>query len=215
MIQRWGQLIGHVQDQQKFIQEKFWRYRNGDITYTESRDEIKNDPDQSHELAIRARRVPRVGYPTFGRQLTDAKRILKEPEAAGNRRFYVPPFRNRPAFHLNPIQRGIATTEFHDIVDADVITARRDFTFIKIVGAGGNGIVGLWRWTPGGNADQAAGYDVAMKYSIQTDDDGSVNWYGIDKEKAIMQVGRDTPNPMFLWTEQFTLNYRTSFGRRT
>jgi hypothetical protein len=67
------------------------------------------------------------------------------------------------------------------------MTATRSFTFVKILGAGGNGIVVLWRWTPGGDLG-ARGYDVVMKFSIVSDANGNINWQDIDDERVEMDV---------------------------
>ncbi|POS81279.1 hypothetical protein DHEL01_v200329 [Diaporthe helianthi] len=68
-----------------------------------------------------------------------------------------------------------------------MVTAKKNFTFIKILGAGGSGVVVLLRWTPASNAAQSVGYNVAMKYSARLDEYGEVIWDDIANEKDIMQ----------------------------
>lgn len=191
-----------VRDQQQFLQEKFRRYRRGDFTYLKKRSQIQDEfeaGDQAHELAIQARQVPRPGSQWPSRLARRRGRL----RALGHRVPYTPPEGNPPASNLDLVRRDIAREEVNRITR--MITATRNFTFVKVLGAGGNGIVALWRWTPGSNAAQAVGYDVAMKLSLLMDGNGDVVSNGVDIEKATMQVRGGTPNPMFFCTEQFTI----------
>lgn len=184
-----------LREDQQYLQEKFWRYRNGDDTYSKSKSQIQfefNLGRRHHWRSIQARQVPRVDY---RRQSRETKRILNAPLADLNRVFHTRPDGNQVAFNILWHKRGTATQEFQRATA--IMTARKSFTFVKILGAGGNGIVVLWRWTPGGDP-QADGYDVVMKFSIGLDANGSVDWDDIDDEFNVMMVSGGTPKSTLL-----------------
>lgn len=68
-----------------------------------------------------------------------------------------------------------------------MMTAKKNFTFIKILGAGGNGMVVLFKWTPGGDP-LAQGHDVVMKLTTVCDDEGTPQWELINEERKWMFV---------------------------
>lgn len=112
-------------------------------------------------------------------QLTDAKRILLAPLAELLRQ----PYRRRGggAVNVDFLERDVARDEFRRATA--MMTIKRNFTFLKILGAGGNGMVVLWRWTPGGNPLDR-GHDVVMKLTTVLDDDeGNPRWDIVDGEK--------------------------------
>lgn len=210
---------------QRYLQQKFWWYRNGDRSYTKTIHDIDLDYDEGFTATldtILARQVPRVNYPQHGGRLNDTRRARLEARADNNRQLYGSANgRGRNAFDPNKkldfAERDIATDEFQRATA--LMTVKKNFTFIKILGAGGNGMVVLWKWTPSGNP-QEEGHMVVMKLSILTDDDGAVRRWAIDDERAVSYVSGVSPTarpPLSnVRTElRLTRTYRGCFGHHT
>lgn len=187
---------------QKYLQEKFWKYRTGDDTYMKPLWAIEYDYNWDIRKAplrrIRARQVPRVDYRRLDRE---AKRVIRAPWADINRVFYRQPAQNvaQPRQNRN---RG-AAAGFPDINEvtgrqefrragAIISAAKKDFAFVKVLGHGGNGMVVLWKWNPIGKP-QDGGLDVVMKFSIQRDGNFDIVWQDIDEEHNMTSVSRDFP----------------------
>lgn len=134
---------------------------------------------------IQARQVPRLNYTG---QLNENRRVQLAQEAEILRYMY-----RRPGVgggggvdaRMTVVQRLTTIREFQSATT--MMTARRNFTFVKILGAGGNGMVVLWKWTPSGNP-LGNGHFVVMKISIDTDGNGSVIRGNINKERSHLLV---------------------------
>jgi hypothetical protein len=211
-------------EDQRYLQEKFWRYRNGDESYSKTKEDIKADYyqggndrrlGQQYWRASMARAVPRVSY---GGQSKPAKMLSRMATARSNRIAHLPPDAYlRRGFNLGYCAQATAEVEFQRA--AAFMTVRRSFHFIKVLGAGGNGIAVLFRWTPGGDP-QAEGLNVVMKFSIDIDDNGAVEWDDIHGEYVKSLVSGDilksTPFLISgLSCSKFTFIVRRWFGHRT
>lgn len=179
---------------QQYLQDKFELYRRGDGDHTESLHDIKLDAQ--HGLpgrlnGIHARQVPRANY--TGR-LNDNKRTILEPVARAAQRTYA--YAVGVPINVVGVQRNQAVAEVRragrtmDVGRAGRIqNLTRDFTFVKILGAGGNGMVVLWKFTPGRGppAGQQA-YDVVMKISLERDHNGRPRHDVINRERSRLLV---------------------------
>lgn len=164
---------------QQYLQDRFELYRRGDRDHTESLDDIKLDAqygDPARLNRIHARRVPRVNY--TGR-LNDNKRTILERVARNAQRSYANVGAVNPAGVVG-VQRNQAVAEVQragwrmNLSRADRIQdLTRDFTFVKILGAGGNGMVVLWKFHPErGPPARQQQYDVVMKITLEQDQNG-------------------------------------------
>lgn len=191
---------------QKYLQEKFWKYRIGDDTYNKPLWGIQYDYDFDVRKAplrrIRARQVPRVDYRRLDRE---AKRVIRAPWAEVFRVFYRQPAqnvvqpgqnRNRRAAGFPDIREVTARQEFQR-AGAIITKAKKDFAFVKVLGYGGNGMVVLWKWNPVGKP-QDGGLDVVMKFSIQRDGYFNIVSQDIDEEHTMTSVSRDFPKIMLI-----------------
>lgn len=130
------QLQNDFLEYQKYLQDRFSRYRSGDVSAGDSLEEIKADFNiglTARLNGIRARQIPRVRYAA---QLRLYKQGISQGQAAQRRRPYggnVPGAIAR----MSALNKRIAKGEFQ--VATEFMTARRTFHFIKILGAGGNG----------------------------------------------------------------------------
>ncbi|KAL1856315.1 hypothetical protein Daus18300_010800 [Diaporthe australafricana] len=134
-----------LRDIMLFQQEKFSRYRNGDASYTKSLLDIEAEYRNgitAHANRILARRIPRANYTgTF--TSADQRRLqARADHVAGvnrnNRRYGNPA---PPNMNLNAQRTATGRTMFGRATA--LMPARNHFTFVKILGAGGNGMVTL------------------------------------------------------------------------
>lgn len=173
-------------DYQKYLQDRFSMYRGGEAGHTRSLSAIRMDFRNGVRARldrIRARQVPRVNYTG---QLTDNKRKSLAKDAKAARESYRRQGGGGGGVALEPAQEDVAKVEFRRATA--MMTAKKNFTFVKILGAGGNGMVVLWKWTPGGNPLEEGHY-VVMKMSTDFDDDeGRANWEAIDDERKLTFV---------------------------
>lgn len=178
---------------QKYMQEKFSRYRNGDRTFRKPLRELQQDfanGNTRHYDAIRARNVPRANYTgTF----TDAEQRHLQARAdfllgRTNTRYGNP--NPQPMVLADAVQRATGRTMFSRATA--LMPARNHFTFVKILGAGGFGLVTLWKWTPGGDP-QAPGQDVVLKVSTAATPAGQPNPASIRDERSHMRVSGGVP----------------------
>lgn len=130
------QLQNDFPEYQKYLQDRFARYRSGDVGAGESLDAIKADFGlglTARLNAIRARQIPRV---LFAAQLRLYKQGILAEQAVPRRRPYGD---GGPGGveAMSALNRRIAKDEFQRATA--IMTAKRAFHFIKILGAGGNG----------------------------------------------------------------------------
>lgn len=134
--QQLQQLQNDFQEYQKYLQDRFSRYRSGDVSAGDSLDQIKADFNRGLTArlnGIRARQIPRVRYAA---QLRLYKQGILGGQAARRRNSYGG---NGPGGVeiMSALNKRIAKSEFQSATE--MMTAKKAFHFIKILGAGGNG----------------------------------------------------------------------------
>ncbi|KAK7697248.1 hypothetical protein SLS64_013733 [Diaporthe eres] len=179
-------MLNDFPEYQKYLQDRFSMYRGGEAGYSRSLETIRTDFQNGRRARlnrIRARQVPRVNY--TGR-LTDAKRRQLASDAEFARESYRTQGGGGGDDDLEPAQREVAKDEFQRATA--MMTAKKNFSFIKILGAGGNGMVVLWKWTPGGNPLEQGHY-VVMKMSTDYDEDEErAKWEVVNDERNLTLV---------------------------
>lgn len=160
--------VAEFREYQRYLQDRFELYRRGDHAHTVSLDDIKWDAFNGSPARlnrIHARQVPRVPG-----QLNDNKRTILEPVARAAQRSYANVGGVNPA-NVVGNERLQARAEVRRA--GQIMNVRRNFTFVKILGAGGNGMVVLWRFTPGRTQPALQqGYNVVMKITLERDQYG-------------------------------------------
>ncbi|KAI7780757.1 hypothetical protein LA080_015548 [Diaporthe eres] len=176
-------MLNDFPEYQKYLQDRFSMYRGGEAGHTRSLGAIRTDfrnGARDRLNRIRARQVPRVNY--TGR-LTDNKRRLLAPEAELAREPYRTESGGGGGVDLEPAKQVVATDEFQRATA--MMTAKKNFSFIKILGAGGNGMVVLWKWTPGGNPLEQGHYVVMKMSTVYDADEGRAEWEVVDDERKL------------------------------
>lgn len=176
----------NLREFQLFNQDKFHRIRHGIHGFLMTLQGIKNERNNGRPArwqAMMSRTVPKANYQgNFGNlmRLNLQGRANQLQARLGN----PPP----QAVNLPANANAVGRAKFSQATG--LMTVENHFTYIKILGAGGNGMAVLWRWTPGGDP-QAPGQDVVLKVTTAgtpaAPDDVTVEW-----EKQIMTVS-DAP----------------------
>lgn len=195
--QRLQDLQTEFPEYQQYLQDRFELYRRGDQDHSRSLDRIKWDYGHGFPArfnSIRARQVPRVNYSA---QLNDGKRRVLAPLAELARDSFRRRAQARVA-NLTQATKNVATGEFRRATA--MMTAKKNFAFVKILGAGGNGIVVLWKWAPGGNPLEQGHY-VVMKLTSYKDGNGNPDYDAIVVEKGVMLVSGASPRRVFVVTQ--------------
>lgn len=182
---------------QRYSQDRFWMYRSGRQPHTRSLDAIVMDSQAGYPQRLNRilnRQIPRVNYTA---QLTDDIQTGLERRAVQNRSSYrrVGAAGAAGGANLSPAQKQVATDEFQRATA--MMTARRSFHFVKILGSGGNGMVVLFKWTPGGNPLEQGHY-VVMKLITDVDVNGDPRNEVIDEEERYMFVSGASPQRVVL-----------------
>lgn len=178
-------LLQDLLEYQQYHQDRFSLYRRGQINAGRSLNAIKADFANGQPARLNriwAKQVPRQNY--TGR-LTALTQNILTPLAAGARISYRVNAGQGGVNILSAPQKVLATNEFRRATT--MMTAKRQFHFNKILGAGGNGMVVLWKWTPDGDP-LASGHNVVMKLTTERDANGNPDYTTINHEKAMMDV---------------------------